>query len=179
MISKPTRLWLHREDGGRNILRNVGILTHYYTASQPRRPRHKFRKQWTAELFCRTVSRFSHDLFTGICHSTSTRYTTVLCRGAFTWVAANSAALAVNPLSALSQALWHLSVCLLLIPCPDYPLFVCDFLTTSYDFPEATRGLSLLIYLLKGIFLHLQPEQDVANGGCVHSSTNQLLFCER
>jgi hypothetical protein len=29
----------HSEDGGNKVLRNVGILTHYYTVSHPRRPR--------------------------------------------------------------------------------------------------------------------------------------------
>jgi hypothetical protein len=31
---------LQREDGGSMVLRNVDILPHHYTASQPRRPRH-------------------------------------------------------------------------------------------------------------------------------------------
>jgi len=30
---------LHPEDGGNMVIRNVGILLHHYTTSQPRRPR--------------------------------------------------------------------------------------------------------------------------------------------
>jgi hypothetical protein len=36
---KDTNLHLHPEDGGKNVLRDAGILPHLYTVSKPRRPR--------------------------------------------------------------------------------------------------------------------------------------------
>lgn len=37
---------LHPEDSGSLFLRNVGMLPHPYTASQPRRPRDEFSSLW-------------------------------------------------------------------------------------------------------------------------------------
>jgi hypothetical protein len=39
LVTKHKHISLNREDGGSIFLRNVGIVSHYYKASQPRRPR--------------------------------------------------------------------------------------------------------------------------------------------
>jgi hypothetical protein len=41
---------LHSEDGGSKILRNVGILPHHYTASQPRRARLESSSPWKTQI---------------------------------------------------------------------------------------------------------------------------------
>jgi hypothetical protein len=46
---------LHLEDGGNTILRNVGILSQHYTASQPRRTRLETENPQLSSRFCENV----------------------------------------------------------------------------------------------------------------------------
>jgi hypothetical protein len=57
---RDLRFPLHPEDGGSTVLRNVGIILHHYTASQPRRLRqHGPLKRWyhITSLHCVTTQK--------------------------------------------------------------------------------------------------------------------------
>jgi len=43
-------LSLHAEDGGNTVLRNIGILPHHFTTSQPRRPRLQYLSEWKGQV---------------------------------------------------------------------------------------------------------------------------------
>jgi len=43
-------MWLQPECGGSKVLRNIGVLPHHYTASEPRKSRLKFSSIWKHQI---------------------------------------------------------------------------------------------------------------------------------